>query len=102
MTQKIKNETTRLSLDFENYQSVFSEETHIEAAEDHVIIMFVQKISGVPENHPNGKVVSRVIMTWPEFARTSKLFATVLQRNKGMAQESFINSVMQEAFEPHE
>lgn len=102
MDQKIKDEPTRLNINFDNFEALFSEETHIEATKDHVIIMFVQKIPGAPKEHPNGKVVSRIVMSWPEFARTSKLFTRILQTHKGKAQDSFIKNVMQETFEPYE
>lgn len=84
----------RIHMNIDAFQTNFADLIQVEANPENVIFNFIQTLPGAPEGVANGKVVSRIAITWPHFAR----FVGVLQKNmeegRKHAQASFETFVM--------
>lgn len=100
----------QIMADLAKTDTIFSDVVTIESCPDNVIISFVQSYpSGRAENVPDeiagnipveriGKIVSRVVLTWPHFARVVGHFQKTLNDGKDIAKDNFINSVIGDSF----
>jgi hypothetical protein len=85
----------RLGINLETFETKFSDYVETEATPDHVILNFIETLPGAPEDQPNGRIASRIVLSWPHFARLSGMLERVLEENKDAAKDAFETLVFQ-------
>lgn len=84
----------RIAMDFNTIKTDFASNTQLETSDDYVTFNFLQFFPGGPADQPNTKIISRVAVSWPHFAKMTKMMNEMLERNKGLAYTDFVNTVM--------
>lgn len=96
MDQENNKQNIRVAVNTEAINTLFSDTVQVEATPDHVILNFIQFLPGRSKDQTDAKVVSRVVLTWPHFARLTQLLPNILEQNKKLAYDSFLRNVLQE------
>lgn len=91
-----KMQELRIAIDFDSLKSEFANNLQVESSPDNVILNFVQSFPNVPDDKPNAKVISRIVLTWPHFAQIANLLSNVLEANRSIANDSFVQNVLKE------
>ena len=83
----------RLSVDVNSFMTLYSEVVQIEASADRIILSFLQRLPGEEPDQPNAKVVSRVALTWPHFARLLVALNATMDQGREQAKKQFLDNV---------
>lgn len=87
--EKKESQELRIAINLETFETKFSDFVRVETTPDHIFLNFIETLPGVPEDQPNGKIVSRIALTWPHFARLAGLLERLLEDHKGKAKDAF-------------
>lgn len=91
--EKPKATDLRMSIDVNNFETLFSEIAQIDANSDRIIISFLQHLPGDDPKQPNAKVVSRIALTWPHFARILTMLNSTMDKGREHAKTQFLRDV---------
>lgn len=91
-----KQRELRLAIDIDQYEAHFANGIQIDTSYDSVVLHFIQKLPGELdlEEAPNGKLISSIVLSWPHFARITRLLNRVLDENRGRAKDAFDTNVL--------
>ncbi|TCP22694.1 uncharacterized protein DUF3467 [Scopulibacillus darangshiensis] len=73
---------------------MFSDHVQLESSAEHAVLNFIQMVPGAPEGQPNGKIISRIALTWPHVARLAGLLDSTIDRQK----REILNNLEQNLF----
>ncbi|OAK70107.1 DUF3467 domain-containing protein [Lederbergia galactosidilytica] len=91
-----RNNDLRIAIDLDTFKTEFAERVQVETSGQHVILSFLQMIPGATEQQSNAKIVSRIALTWPQFALVSDLLSELKSEHKQSAQDTFVSCVVAE------
>lgn len=86
----------RLAIDPNNFETLFSDAIQVESDADRVILNFLQRLPGDAPEQPNAKIISRIALTWPHYARLVTAINSVMENGREQAKEQFMRNVCPE------
>ncbi|WP_338826308.1 hypothetical protein MTBGP_11160 [Moorella thermoacetica] len=80
----------RANITPENFQPMYADLVQVEATPEIVTLNFFQLMPPNLSGTPNAKLIARIVLTWPHFARIAQMLPQILETNREHVKEALM------------
>lgn len=80
----------RIAHSVETFETLFGDLVLIETTPETIYLNFIQRLPDTGPENPNAKLIARIALTWPHFARIVDLFNRIVAERRDEAKENFL------------